>query len=320
MKVSVVVPAFNQAEYLREALTSALQQTFAELEIIVVDDGSSDHTRRVCAELRDDRVRYIYQDNDRTMGSGARNHAMLEARGEWIALLDQDDRWAPDKLEKQLNRVANEPAVGAVFCRARFIDAAGNGTGEQQGVLPEGDVFHALLGRNRYYAPSGMFRRALLPAIGLPHAWVGLGDHALWLAVARRAPVAVVDELLVDYRVHALGYQAQQRGRGLVRRADDFWQLAAAQASLLHRGCAACQHAQRRTRRDAAKHYLKAVAAQWEAGDTTGCGTSLARALAAAPGWLALPWVLLRESARLGAAALRGAARSMRRGRAGRVT
>jgi glycosyltransferase involved in cell wall biosynthesis len=320
MKVSVVVPAFNQAEYLREALTSALQQSVAEIEVIVVDDGSSDHTRRVCEELGDARLRYIYQDNDRTMGSGARNHAMLEARGEWIALLDQDDRWAADKLEKQLNRVASQPEVGAVFCRARFIDAAGQASGEQQGVLPEGDVFHALLGRNRYFSPSGMFRRALLPAIGLPHAWVGLGDHALWLAVARRAPVAVVDELLVDYRVHPLGYQAQQHGRGLVRRADDFWQLAAAQASLLHRGCAACQRAQRRTRRDAAKHYLKALAAQWEAGDFAAGGSSLARALAAAPGWIALPGGFVRELARLGAAALRGATQSMRRGRAGRVT
>lgn len=320
MRVSVVVPAFNQAEYLREALNSALRQTMADLEIIVVDDGSSDHTRQVCEELRDSRLRYIYQDNDRTMGSGARNHAMLEARGEWIALLDQDDRWAPDKLEKQLNRVASQPEVGAVFCRARFIDAAGSATGEQQGELPEGDVFHALLGRNRYYAPSGMFRRALLPAIGLPHAWVGLGDHALWLTVARRTAVAVVDELLVDYRVHPQGYQAQQRGRGLVRRADDFWQLAVAQASLLHRGCAACRRAQRRTRRDATRHYLRAVAAQWQAGDTTGCSTSLARAFVASPGWIALPWVFVREFTRLGAAALRGVARTARSDRHGRLT
>lgn len=242
MKVSVVVPAFNQAGYLHEALGSALQQTMADLEVIVVDDGSTDHTRQVCEAFGDARLRYIHQDNDRTMGIGARNHAMLQARGEWIALLDQDDRWAPDKLAKQLGRAGARPEIGAVFCRARFIDGDGQVTGQQQGALPQGDVFHALLGRNHYYAPSGMFRRALLPAIGLPHAWVGLGDHALWLAVARRAAVAVVDELLVDYRVHAQGYQALQRRRDLQRLADDFWQLAATQATLLHRG-AACASA-----------------------------------------------------------------------------
>lgn len=314
MKVSVVVPAYNQAAYLHEALTSALQQTVTDLEIIVVDDGSTDGTRAVCEGLGDARLRYLYQDNDRTMGLGARNQAMLEARGEWIALLDQDDRWAPDKLEKQLRRVADQPEVGAVFCRARFIDAAGNASGEQQGELPEGDVFHALLGRNRYHAPTGMFRRALLPAIGLPHAWVGLADHALWLAVSRRTQVAVVDELLVDYRVHALGYQAQQRRAGLMRLADDVWQLAVAQAALLHRGCAACQRAQRRTRRNAAKYYLQALAAQWQQGDYAGGSVAIVRVVSAAPGWLALPWVWPRQLARLGAAALRGAVRPDRPG------
>lgn len=319
MKVSVVVPAFNQAAYLREALVSALQQTMADLEIIVVDDGSTDATRQVCAALRDVRLRYIYQDNDRTMGCGARNHAMLEARGEWIALLDQDDRWAPDKLEKQLRRADHEPQIGAVFCRARFIDGAGNATGEQQGELPEGDVFHALLGSNRYYAPTGMFRRALLPAIGMPHAWVGLGDHALWLAVARRTQVAVVDELLVDYRVHALGYQAQQRRAGLLRLADDYWQLTTAQAALLHRGCAVCRSTHRRARRGAAKHYLKALAVQWQDGHFAGGGVPLARAVAAAPGWFALPWVWPRHLARLGVAAVRGALRPARADRPGRA-
>lgn len=319
MKVSVVVPAFNQAGYLHEALGSALQQTMADLEVIVVDDGSTDHTRQVCEAFGDARLRYIHQDNDRTMGIGARNHAMLQARGEWIALLDQDDRWAPDKLAKQLGRAGARPEIGAVFCRARFIDGDGQVTGQQQGALPQGDVFHALLGRNHYYAPSGMFRRALLPAIGLPHAWVGLGDHALWLAVARRAAVAVVDELLVDYRVHAQGYQALQRRRDLQRLADDFWQLVATQATLLHRGCGVCQRAQRRTRRDAAKHYLRALAAQWQLGDFGGSRVALARSVAAAPGWLAQPWVLVRETARLGAAAGRGAGRALRGERAGRA-
>ncbi|HOM11893.1 MAG TPA: glycosyltransferase [Rubrivivax sp.] len=320
MKVSVVVPAFNQAAYLREALTSALQQTMADLEIVVVDDGSTDGTRAVCEALGDARLRYIHQPNDRTMGLGARNHAMLEARGEWIALLDQDDRWAPDKLEKQLHRADHQLEVGAVFCRARFIDAAGHATGEQQGELPEGDVFHALLWRNRYYAPTGMLRRALLPAIGLPHAWVGLGDHALWLAVARRTAVAVVDELLVDYRVHAQGYQEQQRRAGLMRLADDYWQLATAQASLLHRGCAECARAQRRARRNAAQHYLRALHAQWQDGGFAGGGVAFARAVSAAPGWFALPWVWPRQLARLGAAAWRGAVRSAGAAGPGRAT
>lgn len=306
MKVSVVVPAYNQSNYLREALESALAQTHADLEVIVVDDGSTDDTRAVCASFDDARLRYVRQDNDGTMGCGARNHAMLLAQGEWIALLDQDDRWAPDKVERQLQRAAEVPAAGAVFCRVRHIDAAGAVTGEQAGPLPEGDVFHALLGKNRFHAVSGMFRRALLPVIGLPHGAVGLADHALWLAVARRTPVVCVDAPLADYRVHAQGYQEAQRRGAMMRFADDGWQLNAFQAGLLHRGCAACRAGQRRARRGNAKSYLRALRMQWSAGRLASSMVPLGRAFSAAPLWLLMPWNLLQHGAILAAAALRG--------------
>lgn len=306
MKVSVVVPAYNQSNYLREALASALAQTEADLEVIVVDDGSTDDTRAVCASFGDARLRYVHQPNDGTMGTGARNHAMLLAQGEWIALLDQDDRWAPDKLARQLQRAAERPEAGALFCRVRYIDATGAVTGEQAGPLPEGDVFHALVGKNRFHAATGMFRRALLPVVGLPHGAVGLADHALWLAVARRAAVACVDAPLVDYRVHAQGYQEAQRRGAMLRFADDGWQLNAFQAGLLHRGCAVCRAAQRRARRGNAKSYLRALAMQWSAGRFAGSGVAFGRAIAAAPLWLLMPWNLLQHGATLAASALRG--------------
>lgn len=306
MKVSVVVPAFNQSGYLKEALVSALGQTHADLEVIVVDDGSTDDTRAVCESFADARLQYLYQPNDGTMGCGARNRGMLLARGEWIALLDQDDRWAPDKIEKQLRRAAAAPEAGAVFCRVRTIDAAGAPSGEQGGPLPEGEVFHALLGKNRFHAVTGMFRRSLLPTIGLPHAQVGLADHALWLAVARRAPVVCVDEPLADYRVHAQGYQEAQRRNAMMRFADDGWQLNAFQAGLLHRGCAACRAGQRRARRGNAKSYLRALRMQWSAGRFAGSAVPLGRVFRAAPLWLLMPWNLLQHGTTLAAAALRG--------------
>lgn len=306
MKVSVVVPAYNQSNYLREALASALAQTERDLEVIVVDDGSTDDTRAVCESFGDARLQYVHQPNDGTMGGGARNHAMLLARGEWIALLDQDDRWAPDKLARQLQRAAEVPEAGAIFCRVRTIDAAGAVTGEQPGPLPEGDVFHALIGKNRFHAPTGLFRRALLPVAGLPHGSVGLPDHALWLALARRTRVACVDAPLTDYRVHAQGYQEAQRRGAMMRFADDGWQLNAFQAGLLHRGCAICRSAQRRARRGNTKAYLRALRMQWSAGRFAGSGVPLARAWSGAPLWLVMPWNLLPAVATLAAAALRG--------------
>ena len=306
MKVSVVVPAYNQSRYLREALASALGQSHADLEVIVVDDGSTDDTRVVCESFDDPRLVYVRQDNDGTMGCGARNHAMLLARGEWIALLDQDDRWDTHKIRRQLERSAEFPAAGAVFCRVRYIDGRGTTTGEQDGPLPEGDVFHALLGKNRFHAVAGMFRRALLPVIGLPHGGVGLPDHALWLALSRRAPVACVDELLADYRVHAQGYQEAQRRSALMRFADDGWQLNAFQAGLLHRGCPACRAGHRRALRGSARSYLRALAMQWSAGRFAGGGVALGRALTAAPLWSVMPWNLLHHGALLALAAVRG--------------
>ena len=301
--VSVVVPAFNQAAYLAQALSSALNQTFNDLEVIVVDDGSTDETRQVCESFGDPRLRYIYQPNDRTMGIGARNLAILEACGEWIALLDQDDCWAPDKIEKQLRRAAEQPGAGAVFCRVRFIDGAGRTTGQQENDLPEGDVFHTLLGRNHYYAASGIFKRALLPTMGLPHASVGLGDHALWLMVARVAPVTVVDELLADYRVHEQGYQAVQRRAGLMRLADDAWQVSLLQATLLHRACAICRQAQIRSLRNVAQLYLIALRAKWEAGSFVGSSVAIKRIVIAER---RRPGVLLRETLKLAGVALKG--------------
>jgi glycosyltransferase involved in cell wall biosynthesis len=306
MLVSVVIPAFNQAAYLKEALTSVLAQTHRELEVVVVDDGSTDDTRAVCAAMNDGRLRYIAQANDGTKGVGARNLAMMLARGEWIALLDQDDRWAPDKLEKQLHCAAQVPEAVAIFCRVRFMDGAGRITGEQRGILPEGDVFHAQLSRNHYYSASGMFRRELLPAIGLPHACIGLADHALWLAVARRGSVAVVDEILADYRIHEQSYQESQRRNGMLRFAHDCWRLAMFESSMLHEDCRECRKANARARRGAAKAYLSAVQAQWRARQYSGSIAVLRQAMAMSPGWMLLPWNLLIHTARLAIAAIRG--------------
>src|SRR5215471_18162147 len=101
MLISVAIPAYNGAEHLRDAIDSVLAQTYRPLEIIVVDDGSTDDTRAVC-ESYGDCLKYYYQENDATMGAGARARAIAQAKGEWVALLDQDDRWLPRKIARQV--------------------------------------------------------------------------------------------------------------------------------------------------------------------------------------------------------------------------
>src|SRR5271156_960674 len=99
-KVSVIIPTYNRADKVGKTIESALAQTFTDLEVIVIDDGSSDDTGRVLSEVFGDRIRYFAQTNQGA--SIARNNGIEAARGEWIAFLDSDDLWEKDKLELQL--------------------------------------------------------------------------------------------------------------------------------------------------------------------------------------------------------------------------
>lgn len=299
MKVSVVIPAYNEAEYLREAVASALAQTFGDLEILVVDDGSTDATAQVCSAFRDSRLKYIYQANDGTRGIGARNRAMMMATGEWIAPLDQDDRWSPDKLEKQLLCAQQNPNAGVVVCRVRFIDQLGRVTSEQADDLPEGAVFHGVLQRNRYYVASGMFRRSLLSVAGLPDESCGFADWALWAGLTRHAEVAVVHEALADYREHAQSFLGQMSGTGELRKFGEHLKTLNRNALRAHPNCRACRTAIDAARVETAKWTLRVARRTLRAGSWNPAPAALALAWRAAPRWLARPWVLSIESVRL---------------------
>jgi glycosyltransferase involved in cell wall biosynthesis len=306
-QVSVVVPAFNQSGYLAEALSSALAQTLSDLEIIVVDDGSTDQTRQVCASFGDPRLRYVHQPNDGTLGIGARNHAMLLARGDWIAPLDQDDRWAPEKLQRQVAVALESDAVGAVFCRVRFIGANGESQGEQGAPLPAGDVFHLLLSANRYYVSSGMFRRSLLPKMGLPHESVALGDWYLWVSVARHAQVAAIDDVLADYRFHEAGFQVAQRSASVFRFWYDHWRFVQAITPRLHPNCEPCRQELLKLRRQIAEQQFEAAREAVARGEFS---REVADAIQCVweiePTWFGAPRVALRRLWRLARAAAAG--------------
>ncbi len=120
-KVSVVIPTYNRAAKVQGAIESALAQTFSALEVIVVDDGSSDDTGKVLSSAFGDRIRYYAQANQGA--SAARNKGIEEARGEWIAFLDSDDRWENDKLEWQLKTLEQfGPKCGACYTDVRFFN------------------------------------------------------------------------------------------------------------------------------------------------------------------------------------------------------
>ena len=125
--VSVVVPAYNRADLIVGAMESVFMQTCRPLELIIVDDGSTDDTRKRILEwaaLHNKKtyfeVQYMYQENQGA--NAARNLGIQHAKGKLIAFIDSDDRWLPDKLEKQVPLFFNAPQVGAVYCGIGLID------------------------------------------------------------------------------------------------------------------------------------------------------------------------------------------------------
>ena len=121
--VSVVMPVYNVEAYVAEAIASVLAQTFTDFELLIVDDGGNDRSVEICCGFDDPRIRIISQPNRGL--AGARNTGIIEARGRYIALLDSDDRWLPEKLALHVIHLENNPAIGVSFSPSRFIDQAG---------------------------------------------------------------------------------------------------------------------------------------------------------------------------------------------------
>lgn len=122
-KVSVIIPSYNSEKVVPLTIASALEQTFTDMEVIVVDDGSTDGTRQALARFGN-RIRYIYQENKKH--SGARNTGIKAAQGEYLAFLDSDDLWLPQKIERQVEILNQHPDVVLVCCVAEYIDQLGN--------------------------------------------------------------------------------------------------------------------------------------------------------------------------------------------------
>jgi len=159
--VSVIMPAYNVAAYVEEAIRSVMQQTVTDWELLVIDDRSTDNTyeiiRRVAAE--DDRIRAMR--NPHNMGvARTRNKGIAQARGRYVAFLDSDDAWLADKLEKQL-ALAGETGAGIVYCSYAIMDAAG-GKAKEDYLVPASTNFERLMRENVILCSAMMVRGDIL--------------------------------------------------------------------------------------------------------------------------------------------------------------
>ena len=217
-RVSIVIPAYNAAAFVRDAIDSALAQTHPDVEVIVVDDSSTDDTPRVLAGYGD-RIRVHRQAN--TGVAGARNTGARIATGEWVAFLDADDVWLPAKTASQLDAAADRAWVYT----NRYNFGARGALPEIQSdvtLMTSGDVFVPLLMRGNFITVSSvMMRTALFQQLGgFYHQKGGCEDWDLWLRVSsERHDVAFVADPLVGYRFTPTSMSANHRAMAPARRA-----------------------------------------------------------------------------------------------------
>lgn len=200
-QVSVVMANYNYGRYLRAAVESVLGQTLHDLELIVVDDGSSDDSLTILETYKyDSRLRVL---NVQHVGQpAAKNAGIAETTAPFIAFLDADDRWHTEKLERQLALFEGKPNVGVVYCRRTLIDENDRDLPYEQPALFRGDVLSRIFRSNFVCFSSVVVRRLVFEHVGWFDPSVDLAiDYDLWLRVAAHYHFDFVDAPLVQYRV-----------------------------------------------------------------------------------------------------------------------
>jgi glycosyltransferase involved in cell wall biosynthesis len=217
--VDVIIPTYNGLPYLKQAVESVLAQTHKDFILYIVDDGSTDKgaTEKYVKALGDPRVRYLRKKNGGQ--ATARNYGIKASSSAYVAFLDSDDLWRPDKLAKQLEVMEKRSDVGLVYGLCKLIDADGK---EVRKVTYEkrGDLFKYLLTGNRITGSGSMVlvRREVFDKVGVFHEDFLIGeDWEMWLRIAKDYQIDYVAEYLAELRVLDNGMQQDhlKMARGL---------------------------------------------------------------------------------------------------------
>lgn len=228
VKVSVVISTFNRCDKLRRAIDSVLAQSFKDIEIIVVDNASTDQTTQMIKEITDERIQYVRHSSN-LGGPAARNTGIRMARADLVAFLDDDDEFKPEKLEKQVRKMQeSEARVGLIYAGAEIFD-------EKQGrvtlVNPpryKGNVYERLLLSTILSSVSSVLvKKECLNKVGaFDETLTSCQDWDMWLRIAKEYEFDYVDETLVRINMHgeqiSTNYAALIPGRTrMVRKHED---------------------------------------------------------------------------------------------------
>jgi len=214
--VSVVITAFNCAEFLTAAIDSVLAQTYRDYEIVIVNDGSTDDTDDVVQPyLKDQRLSYYKKKNGGA--SSSRNLGIQNSRGDFVAFLDGDDLWEQRKLAEQMAVFERDPRVGVVFSHIRMISTTGKPIPYENPRCYRGFVLPHLYAYNFVPLSSSIVRRRLFDKCGMFDESLNMGmDYDLWLRLSLLTEFDYVPEVLIGYRVGQRQLSANTKAR-------EFW-------------------------------------------------------------------------------------------------
>jgi glycosyltransferase involved in cell wall biosynthesis len=202
--VSVIIPTYNRARFIREAIESVVEQSFSDLELIVIDDGSTDETAEIVGAFNDKRLNFVRQENRGR--SAARNRAIASARGRYIAFLDSDDMYLRDKLAKQVSYMDLHPELGMIYTSATCIDGEGKPLdSERYKAWAEGQIYKqvAFFQPVTITLPTVMVRREVLDTVGgFDEAMNRFEDTDLWRRIAKHHRIGMLVQPTCILRTH----------------------------------------------------------------------------------------------------------------------
>lgn len=202
-KVTVMMAVYNAQRYLRQAIESILGQTYADFELLIVDDGSSDNSSVIIRSYSDARIRVLHNESNRGVAY-SRKRALLNARGDFVAVLDADDVSSPERLEIQVSFLDTHPDTAAVCSNYEVIDEYGKVLHVDRVVLDHLSMKWRLLFGNPIANSSTMFRRIMALEVGGydEKRLYGTEDYDLWSRLVNRGKINRLDMLLIQYRYH----------------------------------------------------------------------------------------------------------------------
>ena len=200
--ISVITPTYNRAGFLKRAISRVLNQTYGNFEMIIVDDCSTDNTEQVVSSIDDERIKYIKLESNKGP-AGARNVAIRSAKGQYITLLDSDDEYLPQKLERQINKFQDLPQdIGVVYCGYFIVYEPDTIHGK---VSPrfKGNIFDTLLKHNCMGSPTPLIRKECFDTCGLfDDSLPSYDDWDMWIRISDKYKFEFVDEALAKVYTH----------------------------------------------------------------------------------------------------------------------